>query len=104
MGTTMPLIGWSAIPSFVTYKKRVGSPISGTPELEINSITFDSNGKLKIQTDALVTSGLKLYYAPDLSSPFTEVTTTSVGTGGLELPSGASATQGTKGFYKVVYP
>lgn len=101
----MPSLGSSAIPSGVTYKKRVGSPISGTPELEINSIEFYANGKLKFQTDAMVTSGLKLYHAPNLSSPFTEVTgTVSLGTGEIELPSGASGSQGKKGFYKIVYP
>jgi hypothetical protein len=109
-GNRFPTVSSGAFPTSnlgFTFKKRVGATgfaADAKPELQIKSISFDDSGKLSVQTDALVTSGLKLLYAPDLNSPFTEVTgSAAAGTGGIEVSSGASATQGAKGFYKVVY-
>jgi hypothetical protein len=77
---------------------------SVVPKLIINSSKIDPTGNLLIETDALNTAGLKVMYAPNLSSPFTDVTGfTTQGAGGLTVPPANSALQGTSGFFRVVH-
>jgi len=94
------------------FKMRIGATgfesgfqgKSVVPKLIINSSKIDPTGNLLIETDALNTAGLKVMYAPNLSSPFTDVTGfTTQGAGGLTVPPANSALQGTSGFFRVVH-
>jgi hypothetical protein len=91
------------------FKARAGfgSTLNGktvTQEMRVKSTSMDSSNNLRIETDALNTTGLKVFHTTSLSSSFTEVTgITKEGEGRVIIPSGNSARQGSSGFYKVVY-
>jgi hypothetical protein len=103
-----PEVGEFAFPN-THFKARAGfgSTLNGktvTQEMRVKSTSMDSSNNLRIETDALNTTGLKVFHTTSLSSSFTEVTgITKEGEGRVIIPSGNSARQGSSGFYKVVY-
>ena len=109
-GSVKPSLGLSVFPdSIYTLKARAGfgSTFAGknvTQEMRIKSTSMDTSNNLRIETDALNTTGLKVLHTSSLNSPFTEVTgVTKEGEGTVTIPAGNSAAQGTSGFYKVIY-
>ena len=89
------------------FKIRIGasgfeswSPIE--QEVLIGTTTLDSSGNLVFVTDAIETGSIKVLFAPDLSSPFTDVTgLTFQGENGVTISAENAALQGGKGFFKV---
>ena len=108
LGAPPAVVGSSAFPT-TNFKARAGFGFSFaaynvTQEMRIKSTSMDASNNLRIETDALNTTGLKVLHTTSLSSPFTEVAgITKEGEGRVVIPSGNSARQGSMGFYKVVY-
>jgi hypothetical protein len=103
-----PSVGSSAFP-ITNFKARAGfgSSLLGKAviqEMRIKSTSMDTSNNLRIETDALNTTGLKVLHTASLNSPFTEVTgVTKEGTGRVIIPASAGLLNANSGFFRVVY-
>lgn len=78
LGAPPTVVGSSAFPT-TNFKARAGFGssflgIAVTQEMRIKSTSMDASNNLRIETDALNTTGLKVFHSTSLNSPFNEVT------------------------------